>query len=58
MGQAKRRGSFEERKAKAIAAGRITEVRRKEQAKARAEKMSLRQAYMDFMMRLHSQKFN
>lgn len=41
MGQAKRRGTFEERK-----------------AEARATKNELRQASMDFLRRLYSQKFN
>lgn len=58
MGQAKRRGSFEQRKAEAIKAGRIPEVRRRERAEARAAKNELRQASMDFLKLLYSQKFN
>jgi len=38
MGQAKLRGTFEERKAQAIAAGRIPAIRRKLQRQAKADK--------------------
>lgn len=52
MGQAKLRGTFEERKAQAIAAGRLTEVRRKMQSARRAGKSSALKDYLRFLTEL------
>ena len=55
MGQAKLRGTFEERKAQAIAAGRLTEVRRKMQSARRASKRAAINAHLDFLRKLQEQ---
>lgn len=52
MGQAKLRGTFEERKAQAIKAGRIPEVRRKIQREARATRRATINAYLEFLRKL------
>lgn len=52
MGQAKLRGTFEERKAQAIAAGRIPEVRRKMQREARATRRAAINAHLEFLRKL------
>ena len=55
MGQAKLRGTFEERKAQAIAAGRIPEIRRKQQSQARADRRAAINAHLDYLRRLQGQ---
>ena len=55
MGQAKLRGTFEERKTQAIAAGRLTEVRRKMQSARRAGKRAAINAYLEFLRKLQGQ---
>ena len=52
MGQAKRRGTFEVRKAQATAAGRDPEVRRREQREARQVKANAKREYQDFVRRM------
>ena len=52
MGQAKLRGTFEERKAQAIAAGRLTEVRKKMQIARRAGKSRAFKDYLRFLAEL------
>lgn len=52
MGQAKLRGTFEERKAQAIKAGRIPEVRRKQQSQARAARRAAINAHLEFLRKL------
>ena len=52
MGQAKLRGTFEERKAQAIAAGRIPEIRRKLQSQARANRRAAINAHLEFLRQL------
>lgn len=49
MGQAKLRGTFEERKAQAIAAGRLSEVRRRMQSARRAGKRAAINAYLELL---------
>lgn len=53
MGEANRRGSFEERKAIAIKEGRIPEERRKAQRDARVRKADAKKAYYDYMRKLY-----
>ena len=55
MGQAKLRGTFEERKAQAIAAGRIPAIRRKQQSQARADRRAAINAHLDYLRRLRGQ---
>ena len=55
MGQAKLRGTFEERKAQAIAAGRIPEIRRKTQREARAARRAAINAHLEFLRKLQEQ---
>jgi len=52
MGQAKLRGTFEERKAQAIAAGRIPAIRRKLQSQARADRRAAINAHLEFLGQL------
>jgi len=52
MGQAKQRGTFEQRKAEAIKAGRIPEVRRRQQAEVRANRRIAIQARLEYLKRL------
>jgi len=54
MGQAKLRGTFEERKAQAIAAGRIPAIRRKLQSQARAERRAVINWRLEFFRQLHN----
>lgn len=56
MGQAARRGSFEERRAQAIAAGRFPEVRRREQREARQARADIKRAYRDYIRKLLEQQ--
>lgn len=53
MGQAKLRGTFEERKAQAIAAGRIPAIRRARQAKERANRRAEIRANLEFLGKLN-----
>ena len=55
MGQAKLRGTFEERKAQAIAAGRIPAIRRKQQSQARADRRAAINAHLEFLRKLQEQ---
>lgn len=55
MGQAKLRGTFEERKAQAIKAGRIPEIRRKRQREARAARRADINAHLEFLRKLQEQ---
>lgn len=52
MGQAKLRGTFEERKAQAIAAGRIPAIRKARQAKDRYNRRAEIQANLEFLRKL------
>lgn len=52
MGQAKQRGTFEQRKTEAIKAGRLPEVRRKLQAEDRANRRATKQAYLEFLRKM------
>ena len=53
MGQAKLRGTFEERKAQAIAAGRIPPaIRRELQRQARADRRAAINAHLEFLRQL------
>lgn len=54
-GQARLRGTFEERKAQAIKAGRIPEVRRKLQREARAARRNAINAHLKFFRKLQEQ---
>lgn len=52
MGEARRRGSFEERKAEAIKAGRDPEVRRQEQRDKRIARANFKAEYIAFIRKL------
>ena len=54
MGQAKLRGTFEERKAQAIAAGGIPAIRRKLQSQARADRRAAINAHLEFFRQLRN----
>jgi len=54
MGQAKLRGIFEERKAQAIAAGRIPAIRRKLQSQAKADRRAAINWKLEFFRQLHN----
>lgn len=55
MGEAKCRGTFEQRKAEAIKAGRILEIRRKKQAEARAYRRYLITQHLEFLKKLQEE---
>ena len=58
MGEARRRGSFEDRKAEAIKAGRDPKVRRAAEREARAAKARFKEEYLDFIRRLIAEQQN
>lgn len=58
MGEARRRGSFEDRKAEAMIAGRYPEVRRANQKNARIAKARFKEEYLAFIRRLIAEQRN
>ena len=58
MGEAKRRGTFEQRKAEAIKAGRIPELRRKQQRETRANRRAAIKAHLKFLRKLQESMYN
>jgi len=58
MGQARQRGTFEQRKAEAIKAGRIPELRRKQQRETRANRRAAIKAYLEFLRKLQESMYN
>lgn len=54
MGEARRRGSFEDRKAEAIKAGRDPEKRRQAQRAVRVHRADTKRAYYDYLRKLQA----
>lgn len=52
MGEARRRGSFEERKAQAIKEGRIPEIRRRLQRQSRSQRAEAKATYRAYIGKL------
>jgi hypothetical protein len=55
MGEAKRRGTFEQRKAEAIKAGRIPAIRRKLQREVRANRRKMIAEHLAFIRKMHEE---